>query len=301
MTLGFEAQVHLLLRVLPEFSTISELALKGGTAITLFVQDLPRLSVDLDFSYTGLEPRQEALHKIDAALKDVATRLERRNLRVQGTALVGTSSWVKFVVSEGTVQVKVEVNPVLRVLVFPPERRRVTPATEAQYGFAETLVVSLADLYAGKMVAALDRQHPRDLFDIKLMLEQNLLTPEVMKAFLVYLISHDRRMDELLSPKFKSLEPEYSASFQGMTRQAVSLAELKTAREDLIDYLRHYLTEKDKRFLLSFKERQPEWGLLELPHVKELPAVRWKLANLEKMPARAWREAVDKLKRVLEL
>lgn len=262
---------------------------------------MPRLSVDLDFSYTGLEPRNEALRKIDTALKDVAARLEKRNLRVQGTALVGTSSWVKFVVSEGTVQVKVEVNPVLRGLVFPPERRRVTPTTEAQYGFAETLVVSLADLYAGKMVAALDRQHPRDLFDIKLMLEQNLLTSEVLRAFLVYLISHDRRMSELPSPKFKSLRAEYSASFQGMTRQAVSLAELETTREALVDYLRRHLTETDKRFLLSFKERQPEWALLGLPHVKELPAVRWKLANLEKMPAKAWREAVDKLKKVLEL
>ncbi len=301
MTPRFEAQVRLLLQVLPEFSTISELALKGGTAINLFVQDLPRLSVDLDFSYTGLEPRDEALRKIDTALKEVATRLEERNLRVQGTALVGTSSWVKFVVSEGTVQVKVEVNPVLRGLVFPSEPRRVTPTTEAQYGFVETLLVSLADLYAGKMVAALDRQHPRDLFDIKLMLEQNLLTAEVMKAFLVYLISHDRRMSELLSPKFKSLEPEYSASFQGMTRQAVSLAELEATREALVDHLRRDLTETDKRFLLSFKERQPQWELLELPHIRELPAVRWKLANLEKMPTKAWREAVDKLKKVLEL
>jgi predicted nucleotidyltransferase component of viral defense system len=301
MTPRFEAQVRLLLRVLPEFSTISELALKGGTAINLFVQDLPRLSVDIDFSYTGLEPRHEALIKIDTALKDVATRLERHNLRVQGTALVGTSSWVKFVVSEGTAQVKVEVNPVLRGLVFPPEHRRVTPVTEAQYGFAETLVVSLADLYAGKMVAALDRQHPRDLFDIKLMLEQDLLTADVMKAFLVYLISHDRRMSELLAPKFKSLEPEYTASFQGMTRQVVSLAELENARETLVAYLHRHLTETDKRFLLSFKERQPEWELLGLPHVKELPAVRWKLANLEKMPTQSWREAVEKLKGVLEL
>lgn len=122
-----------------------------------------------------------------------------------------------------------------------------------------------------------------------------------MKAFLVYLISRDRRMSELLSLKFKSPVPEYSKSFQGMTRQVVSLAELETAREALINYLRLHLTETDKRFLLSFKERQPQWELLELPHVKELPAVRWKLANLEKMPAKAWREAVDKLKEVLGL
>jgi Nucleotidyl transferase AbiEii toxin, Type IV TA system len=151
------------------------------------------------------------------------------------------------------------------------------------------------------MVAALDRQHPRDLFDIKLMLEQNLFTSDVMKAFLVYLISHDRRMSELLSPKFKSLGPECSASFQGMTRQVISLAELESTREALVDYLHRHLTETDKRFLLSFKKRQPLWELLELPHAKELPVVRWKLANLEKMPVKAWHEAVDKLKTVLEM
>jgi predicted nucleotidyltransferase component of viral defense system len=301
VTPRFEAQVRLLLRVLPEFSDVSVLALKGGTAINLFVQDLPRLSVDLDFAYTGLEPRSEALSKIDAALRAVATQLERRGLRIQGTPLLGTSSWVKFVVSGGAVQVKVEVNPVLRGLVFPPQRRRVTPSTEAQYGFAETLLVSLADLYAGKMVAALDRQHPRDLFDVKLMQGQHLLTQDVKQAFLVYLISHDRRMSELLSPKFKSLEPEYSASFQGMTRQTVSLGDLESAGQALVISLQHNLTDADRQFLVSFKERQPQWELLGLPHVKELPAVRWKLANLEKMPTKTWREAVDKLRRVLEL
>ncbi|WP_436162846.1 nucleotidyl transferase AbiEii/AbiGii toxin family protein [Mesorhizobium sp. LjRoot246] len=55
----------------------------------------------------------------------------------------------------------------LRGCVFAPETRHVSAAVEDRFGFAEIQVVSFADLYSGKIMAALDRQHPRDLFDIR--------------------------------------------------------------------------------------------------------------------------------------
>ena len=65
-----------------------------------------------------------------------------------------------FVELDG-VQIKIEVTPVLRGCVYDPEKRPVSETVEAAFGFAEIQIVSFADLYGGKLVAALDRQHPR--------------------------------------------------------------------------------------------------------------------------------------------
>jgi Nucleotidyl transferase AbiEii toxin, Type IV TA system len=73
---GFVAQVRLLMRVLPLLGAQDALALKGGTAINLFVQNLPRLSVNINLAYTGLEDRGEALAHIHAELACMLTALE---------------------------------------------------------------------------------------------------------------------------------------------------------------------------------------------------------------------------------
>lgn len=51
-------------------------ALKGGTAINLFVRNLPRLSVDIDLAYLPMNNRQQALDEIDTALKTIAIEIE---------------------------------------------------------------------------------------------------------------------------------------------------------------------------------------------------------------------------------
>ena len=63
----------------------------------------------------------------------------------------------------GGVQTRIEVTPVLRGCVYEPKLLTVSRSVEETFGFAEVRVVSFADLYGGKIVAALDRQHPRDL------------------------------------------------------------------------------------------------------------------------------------------
>jgi Nucleotidyl transferase AbiEii toxin, Type IV TA system len=62
-----------------------------------------------------------------------------------------------------SVQIKIEVTPVLRGCVYEPAKRSVSPTVEDQFGFGEIQVVSFADLYAGKLVATLGCKHPRDL------------------------------------------------------------------------------------------------------------------------------------------
>lgn len=287
------------MRVLPLLRDQPSLALKGGTAINLFVQDLPRLSVDIDLSYTGREGRNEALANIHAALLGLRVGLEGLGLRVQATPLRGTATWVKLVVGGGEAQVKVEVSPVLRGTVSAPQVRQTTPAVQARFGFAEASVLALPELYAGKLVAALDRQHPRDLYDVRLLLAQGELSRETLLAFLVYLISHGRPLDEVLRPNFKDLAAEFNRAFVGMTVDEVPLAALEQARIQLVNELHAGLTEQDRAFLLGVAAGEPDWGLLPLQGVAELPAVRWKLHNIAQMEAGKRRAAVSKLEAAL--
>lgn len=86
----YEPQVRLLLRCLPEISRHPCFALKGGTAINLFVRDLPRVSVDIDLTYLPLKPRREALQEIDDKLISIKADVEqRKNRRVRPTHLTG--------------------------------------------------------------------------------------------------------------------------------------------------------------------------------------------------------------------
>jgi hypothetical protein len=142
------------------------------------------------------------------------------------------------------------------------------------------------ELYASKLVAALDRQHPRDLFDVLGLFEDGGITPRMRRAFVVYLAGHNRPMHELLPPNRKDLQRAFENEFVGMTKDPVALEGLLTARERLIAEIPETLDEKERRFLLSLKSLQPDWSLLELPNIERLPALQWKLKNLENLAAR---------------
>ncbi len=295
------AQVRLLVAVLPVIARERCFALKGGTAINLFVRDMPRLSVDIDLAFVPVGERAAALAEIDAALARISAALSvqpygfrvRVSKRHDGNAhglLVGHRS----------AEIKIEVSPVLRGLVYPEAPRRIVARAEAEFGFAEVPVVSFADLYAGKIVAALDRQHPRDLFDVKLLLAQEGVSDELFRAFLVYLISGDDSIARVLDPRAKPLQELYERQFVGMTVEPVALDELERARADLIAALHGMIGEQEKEFLMSFKRGNPRWELLGVEHAPDLPAVRWKLHNLAQMSPERRDEEIGNLERVLE-
>src|ERR1700723_3271222 len=73
----YRNQVALLVRILPLVAEESCFALKGGTAINLFVRDMPRLSVDIDLTYVPVEPRAESLVAINAAMKRIVARVQK--------------------------------------------------------------------------------------------------------------------------------------------------------------------------------------------------------------------------------
>lgn len=279
---AYERQVALLMRVMPVVMEEPDFALKGGTAINLFIRDLPRLSVDIDLTYLPVRDRVASLIGIDAAMLAIAARIEARvpNVRVHASRLQPDNVVTKLVVRVDGVQIKIEVTPVLRGCVFDPEPRDVSPAVEERFGFATARLVSFADLYAGKIVAALDRQHPRDLFDVRDLLAAEGVDERLRAAFVVYMISHPRPFGEVLAPTRKDIAEEYRLGFEGMTDAPVPIEALLDTREAIITTMVGGMPENHRRFLLGFKRGEPDWDLLGLPHVAELPAVRWKLQNL---------------------
>jgi len=297
----YSAQVALLVRTIPEIAREDIFALKGGTAINLFVRDLPRLSVDIDLVYLPIAPRAESLSAIHAGFARIAGGLRKR-LGVKVTEQ-NSGDGAKLVVRAGTAQIKVEVSPVLRGTVFEPELLAVRPPVEDQFGYAEMQVVALPDLYAGKIAAALDRQHPRDLFDILYLYENEGITDDLFKAFLVYLVSHNRPAHELLDPHLLDLESIYFGEFSGMTVEPVPLAALLDVRKRLVADIQERAREgAPAAFLRSFFAGEPDWSQLGLPiDPSRLPAVQWKLQNLGRLRAEQGEKFEDQLARLDEV
>jgi predicted nucleotidyltransferase component of viral defense system len=284
---GYRKQAALLIKVVPLVAIETSFALKGGTAINLFLRDMPRLSVDIDLAYVPVADRGSSLKEIDAAIRRITKTIERGvpGARASQSAPRGEKAITKLIVRADDAQIKIEVTPVLRGCVYEPTVRSVSERVEAEFGFAEMPVVSFADLYAGKIVAALDRQHPRDLFDVRDLLAHEGIDDSLRKAFIVYLLSHDRPMAEVLAPARLDISAEYKRGFEGMVDRPVTLDELLKAREDLIREIVGKMPAQHRRFLISVKHGEPEWALLSLPGAKDLPAVRWKLENLAKLSA----------------
>ncbi len=296
---AYRQQVSLLLRVLPSIAEEKSFALKGGTAINLFVRDMPRLSVDIDLAYLPVEPRKQSLTNIDAAMKRIKERITKTVKGSQVAEAREEDAINKLFVRLGNTQIKIEVTPVIRGCVYEPETRSVSPAVE-EYGTAEIQVVSFADLYAGKIVAALDRQHPRDLFDIRDLLANEGITDELRKAFVVYLVSHSRPMHEVLGSKQKDISAEYGRGFKGMTAEDVPLQELYDARKTLVEEIVGKMPKAHRDFLVGFERGEPDWKLLGLPAAAELPAVKWRQQNLDTLSAEKRAALVASLEQVLQ-
>jgi len=282
MDKGYADTVRLLLAITPDVFANDIFAMKGGTAINLFVRDMPRLSVDIDVVYTPWQhTRDQALPAIAGELDAIARRVAKLglNARKVTTKELGDT---KLVVENGSSQVKVEVNAVFRGTVLPTERRALASKTAEMFGAElEVPLLAMDELYGSKLVAAMDRQHPRDLFDTLHMFDAEGLTDAAVECFVTYLAGHNRPIHEVHFGTEKDISDEYNHNFVGMTAEAVDLEALLKTRSRLRSELTGRLTEKHRTFLIGLAHAEPDWTLLECPHAADLPALRWKLANLQ--------------------
>ena len=299
----YDEQLKLLIRCLPTVASIETFILKGGTAINLFVQpDFPRLSVDIDLIYLPLQNRADSLLGIEAGLLQIQKKLMNKLSGIFITPHKNnqTKTITRLTVEGEGVAIKIEPNLVLRGTVYPPLKMDLSKAVVARYELSayNVPVASKADLYGGKICAALDRQHPRDLFDVKKLLKEGI-SEDIKKAFLVYLASHNRPMHELLDPNRLELQDLYTQEFLGMSITEVTCEMLIQTREHLIQTLHQLLTQQDKEFLLGIKNGVIKGELLALAHINQLPGIQWKLVNISRMDPLKHRLALEKLEKVL--
>lgn len=303
MTLSpiFSNQVQLLVASLPQVHKEDCFALKGGTAINLFIRDMPRLSVDIDLAYIPIENRENSLIRIDAALRNIGSNIERYipNTKVTANRMHKLPFCNRIQVVKDSSLIKIEVTPVLRGSIHPPELMSLSSTVENEFGSAQMRVLNFEDLYGGKICAALDRQHPRDLFDIKDLLENEGINKGLKNSFLVYLLSHNRPMAELLDPIPKDIHKMYESEFVGMSNREVTIEELYRVREILLYRIHQLLSLEDKGFLLSVKNGEPNWNLFKHLEAENLPAIRWKLHNISNMQPKRKEQAWIKLESVL--
>lgn len=294
---------RMLTQVAPLVFTDKTFALKGGTAINLFVRDMPRLSVDLDLVFVDHKPsRDQALQQINAAIRQSSERLTRKGFQTH-IPVAADAGETKLLARRGAIEVKIEVNFVMRGTVHPVRTASLRPnARDILLADLDIPVVSLEDMYGGKLVAAMDRQHPRDLFDVMQLFAHEGITPGIRRAFVVYLASHNRPVHEVLFPSLRDIRHDYTHNFEGMTAEPVTLNDLLTARDRMVRELQQGLDASERRFLLSLVTNAPEWSLLDLAHLEHMPGIRWKLHNLtrlQKTNAQKFTEQSDALTQLL--
>ncbi len=282
---SYQKQVKLLLDLIQISLTDKRVALKGGTAINLFHRDFPRYSVDIDLCYLPIEDREHTFKNLHEILQAIKTQIEKVfNYKVTPTNPLNGKKETKLIIFDGEVEIKIEPNFTLRGGLFKTESMQLCERARKEFGRDISIqCMSLADTYGGKICAALDRQHPRDLFDVKYLLENEGLTRDLMDSFIFYLISHNRPIHELLNPSLKDISHPYENEFKDMTNLNVQIEDLIQARERLIKEISKKLDDRDKKFLLTFMDNKPEWTLVREQKIKDYPSVKWKMHNQDKM------------------
>lgn len=285
MNSSYRKQVELLLRILPCIAEHPDFALKGGTAINLFERPMPRLSVDIDLTYLPLQDRRTSLESISSQLHEISCRCEDVIPGVRATFQESAGGEeLKLYCNGKDASVKIEVNGVLRGHVWPVRRMILQEFVQESFDqFVVMPVLSEEELYGGKICAALDRQHPRDLFDIKILFDEGKWSPSLVDGFLVNLLSHPHPIHKVLKPAWLDKRDIFSTQYEGMSEKVFSYEDYESTRERLRLSVVRGISEESRKFIVSFKEGNPNWDLWTFPSIKEMPAVRWKLKNILKL------------------
>ena len=277
----YRQKVELLLRILPFVTDEECFAIHGGTAINLFVKDLYRLSVDIDVTYIPIEDRNTSLLRINEALERISDRVKRtfRDVRV-----IPRLDISKITCESRGCQVKIEVNQTKRGLVcgdailYP-----LCEKAQEMFGMeVDARIVSLPQLYGGKISAALSRQHPRDLFDIK---QMDIPLTDVKEGLIFCLLGSDRPIHESFAPNLIDQHEAMERQFSCMSEIPFTYNDFEATREKLVNDVNSVMTEDDRRFLIGFEELSVDWENSPYSSFKEYPSVRWKMQNLQKLKA----------------
>lgn len=278
----YKKQVSLLLDILPEVAKEDAFALHGGTAINLFCLNMPRLSVDIDLTYIpASESRNTDLQNIRSALEKIKERLRKCIPGISFTDPIRAEEELKLICTTPNAMVKIEVNQINRGIIADTELVILCEKAQETFDkFCEVRMVSRKQLWGGKINAALDRQHPRDLFDVKNLINDIGYSTEIKEGFIFFLLCSKRPIQELLNPHPIDQSAVFESQFNGMTDNSFGNDEYQATREKLIILINESLTLEDKKFLLAFSKGEPDWIKVDY---SKYPAIKWKLLNINKL------------------
>lgn len=275
-------QVKLLTKILPYVAKEGCFALKGGTAINFFHYDLPRLSVDIDLTYTHFNDRKIAYEEINKALERIKENLNKAGFSTKYKNPGRLEK--KLLCTQNGITIKIEPNYNMRGCYTEPIQMDVSKSVNQIFGFASMRVLSFEEIFGGKICAALDRQHPRDLFDCKYLLDNEGITSKIKKGFLIALLSQTTRpIHEMLKPKLQDNSLAFENKFKGMTEHNFTYEKHTETFHKLVDEIHKTLTPKDRKFLLSFVKLEHNWKHLDIKNIHKFPAIKWKILNLQKL------------------
>ena len=294
----YRKQVALLIRIMPLVYKIKDFAVHGGTAINLFVKDMPRYSVDIDLTYLPIKKREESIQDINDHLNTLKQQIEKA---IPGIRIVPKPTVLKLECTYGGARVKIEVNGIKRGIIGEVEEMELCEKAKGEFKMScVARIVPFSLLYGGKIAAALGRQHPRDLFDYKYMDVDSF--DDVKNGLMFYLLGSDKPIIESLQPNPVDQKQALENQFKGMSDVSFDYTDFEDTRKDLIENVNQNLTDTDKEFMLSFESGSPDWDKCCAGDLSGYPSIQWKLKNIQTLketnPSK-FNEGVEKLRQFL--
>lgn len=297
---NYKRQAELLVDVLSFMDWNGVFALKGGTAINLFYNNMPRLSVDIDLVYLPIKNREASILDMNEKLQEIAQVLTKSGYQTS-TSKTYKEQLHKLNVMKDNTSIIIEPNYTIRGTVLPPKKKVLVPAAIEYFDRKVTaLCIDDQEVYSGKMVAFLDRQHPRDLFDMMEYYQNEKTLAPIMDLLMVYLIQGDRLFTELLNPNLKDVRKEFDDSFTGMTSAPVEYSSLTASRNTVLADFGKSLNKKHLEFLTSVMNLDPDWSKLPYGDLSKFPGINWKLQNIEKMTSEKRKAEIEKIHRFFQ-
>ena len=294
----YKKQVALLIRIMPLVYKIKDFAVHGGTAINLFVKDMPRYSVDVDLTYLPVKNREESIKEINNHLSTLKQQIEKV---IPGIRIIHKSAVLKLQCTFGGATVKIEVNGIKRGIIGEVEEKELCEKAQKEFKMScVARIVPFSSLYGGKIAAALGRQHPRDLFDYKYMEVESF--DDIKNGLLFYLLGSDKPLLESLQPNPVNQKQALENQFKGMSDVPFEYTDFEIARKKLIEQVYQNLSDTDKEFLLSFENGNPEWDKCCAGDLSVYPAIQWKLKNIRTLKdtnSSKFNEGIEKLRKFL--
>ena len=298
-SLYFE-QAQLMINVLTSIP-LDGFALKGGTAINFFYENMPRYSVDIDLTFTKVSSRAEAIAEIHQAMHQIKHTLDKLNYNSLLINADDNNPAIKLNIFTENASVIIEPNTTLRGTLLPIENRSLVDQVVNTFKVSAAVpCLAYQEVYAGKLNAMLDRQHPRDIFDMHKYWQKNQSIKDLLDCFIAYVAQSNRPFSELLDSNELDITKVYETDFAGMTVEKISIDALINTRKTLFSEIKKSMTDSHKDFLLSMMRGTPDWSLMPFSDLKDMPAIQWKLHNIEKMPAVKNTAEIKKLKKIFD-